>query len=125
MTVRGSRIGKSVRCRRRQGKRERVEGGTVELSRAEFAGPARARDYQFEVEQVRELAEKAGWGRIHVSVMPTEHAQYLAKYLSRDRPPCLKRWRLCAAFGEGWKPNRVKDLTRESLFSTIYRACKE
>ena len=80
---------------------------------------------RIEVAEARELAEKAGWGRVHVAVMPAEHAQYLAKYLSKDRPPCLKRWRLWAAFGEGWEPTRVKDLTRESLFSTIYRACKE
>ncbi len=97
----------------------------MEFSHAAFAWPARVRDYQIEVEQARELAEKAGWGRVHVAVMPAVHVQYLAKYLSKDRPPCLKRWRLCAAFGEGWEPTRVKDLTRESLFSTIYLACKE
>ena len=57
--------------------------------------------------------------------MPAEHARYLAKYLSKERPPCLKRWRLWAAFGEGWEPTKVKDLIKESLFSTVYRACKE
>jgi hypothetical protein len=77
------------------------------------------------VVQARALAEKAGWGRIHVTVMPAEHARYLAKYLSKERPPCLKRWRLWAAFGEGWEPTKVKDLIKESLFSTVYRACKE
>ena len=80
---------------------------------------------RIDVVQARALAEKAGWGRIHVTVMPAEHARYLAKYLSKERPPCLKRWRLWAAFGEGWEPTKVKDLIKESLFSTVYRACKE
>jgi hypothetical protein len=48
--------------------------------------------------------------------MPAEHARYLAKYLSKDRPACLKRWRLWAAFGDGWEPTKVKDLIKESLF---------
>jgi len=30
-----------------------------------------------------------------------------------------------AAFGEGWEPTKVKDLIKESLFSTVYRACRE
>jgi hypothetical protein len=80
---------------------------------------------RIDVVQARALAEKAGWGRIHVTVMPAEHARYLAKYLSKERPLCLKRWRLWAAFGEGWEPTKVKDLIKESLFSTVYRACKE
>ena len=80
---------------------------------------------RIDVVQARALAEKAGWGRIHVTVMPAEHARYLAKYLSKERPSCLKRWRLWAAFGEGWEPTKVKDLIKESLFSTVYRACKE
>ena len=36
----------------------------------------------------------------------------------------LAAW-LWAAFGEGWEPTKVKDLIKESLFSTVYRACKE
>jgi len=62
---------------------------------------------RIDVVQARALAEKAGWGRIHVTVMPAEHARYLAKYLSKERPPCLKRWRLWAAFGESWEPTKV------------------
>jgi len=30
-----------------------------------------------------------------------------------------------AAFGEGWEPTKVKDLIKDSLFSAVYRACKE
>jgi hypothetical protein len=73
----------------------------------------------------RELAERAGWGRIHVTRMPSEHSGYLAKYLSKERPECLKRWRLWAGFGKSWEWTRVKDVTPETLFSRVYRACKE
>jgi hypothetical protein len=30
-----------------------------------------------------------------------------------------------AGFGAGWEWTKVKDVMRETLFSTIYRACKE
>jgi hypothetical protein len=78
-----------------------------------------------DVNRARELATKAGWGRIHVARMPSEHAGYLAKYLSKERAECLHRWRLWAGFGKGWEWTKVKDVIRETLFSQIYRACKE
>lgn len=78
-----------------------------------------------DVNEARELAERAGWGRIHVKRVTTERAGYLAKYLSKERPECLKRWRLWAGFGAGWEWTKVKDVLRETLFSRIYRACKE
>jgi hypothetical protein len=71
------------------------------------------------------LATQAGWGRIHVTAMPSEHAGYLAKYLSKKRAECLYRWRLWAGFGKGWEWTKVKDVIRETLFSRVYRACKE
>jgi hypothetical protein len=77
-----------------------------------------------DVNKARELAQQAGWGRIHVMRIPVEKAGYLAKYLSKERPPCLKGWRLWAGFGE-WDWTKVKDLVTQSRFSTIYRACKE
>ncbi len=78
-----------------------------------------------DVNRARELATQAGWGRIHVTPMPGEHAGYIAKYLSKERPECLYRWRLWAGFGQGWEWTKVKDVIRETLFSKIYRACKE
>ena len=42
----------------------------------------------------------AGWGRIHVRRADAQAARYLAKYLSKDREPCFKRWRLWAGFGD-------------------------
>lgn len=78
-----------------------------------------------DVNRARELALKAGWGRIHVARMPSEHTGYLAKYLSKERPLCFHRWRLWAGFGKGWEWTKVKDVIRESLFSRVYQACKE
>jgi len=78
-----------------------------------------------DVNRARELAMKARWGRIHVTPMPREHAGYLAKYLSKERPECLYRWRLWAGFGKDWEWTKVKDVIREAFFSKIYRSCKE
>src|SRR5258705_12523932 len=78
-----------------------------------------------DVNRARELAMKAGWGRIHVAQMPSEHVGYLAKYLSKRRPECLYKWRLWAGFGKGWQWTKVKDVIRESLFSLVYQACKQ
>lgn len=77
-----------------------------------------------DVNEARSMAKQAGWGRIHVQKIPIERAAYLAKYLSKDRPPCFRRWRLWAGFGKGdW--TRVKDFVFDCRFSRIYRACKE
>jgi hypothetical protein len=78
-----------------------------------------------DVNRARVLAEKAGWGRIHVKRIPGGRVSYLAKYLSKDRPECLKRWRLWAGFGANWEWTKVKDVISDSLFSRIYRACKD
>jgi len=77
-----------------------------------------------DVNVARQLAKQAGWGRIHVMRIPAEQAGYLAKYLSKERPPCLKGWRLWAGFGD-WEWTRVKDVLFDSRFSRIYRACKD
>jgi beta-propeller uncharacterized protein DUF5122 len=47
-----------------------------------------------DVNRARLLAEKAGWGRIHVKRIPSERVTYLTKYLTKERPECLKRWRV-------------------------------
>jgi hypothetical protein len=76
------------------------------------------------VNQARALAEQAGWGRIHVQAIPSNTAGYLGKYLSAKRPPCLRGWRLWAAFGKGWAPTRAKDIKSDCLFTQIYQNCK-
>jgi hypothetical protein len=78
-----------------------------------------------DVNRARELALQAGWGRIHVTRMPSKHAAYLAKYLSKERPECLRRWRLWAGFGKTWEWTKVKDVGRDTLFSRVYAACRE
>lgn len=76
-----------------------------------------------DVNEARRLAAQAGWGRIHVQRIPVERATYLAKYLSKERPPCFKRWRLWAGFGD-WEWTKVKDVFFDCPFTRIYRACK-
>jgi hypothetical protein len=49
-----------------------------------------------DVNRARKLALRPGWGRIHVTRMPSEHAGYL----SEERPECLHQWRLWAGFGK-------------------------
>lgn len=78
-----------------------------------------------DVNEARRLAKQAGWGRIHVMRIPVEKAGYLAKYLSKDREPCLKRWRLWAGFGKAWDWTKVRDVVLETPRTIIYQACKE
>jgi hypothetical protein len=78
-----------------------------------------------DVNRARAIANKAGWGRIHVKRTSAERVTYLAKDLSKPRPDCLKGWRLWAAFGTGWEPPKVKDIISNSMLSRIYRACKD
>ncbi len=74
-----------------------------------------------DVNEARVLAVKAGWGRIHVKRIPAEKALYMGKYLTKeDRAPCLKGWRLWAAFG-AWESTKVKDVKFESEFNKIIR----
>ena len=55
-----------------------------------------------------------------------KRARWLSCEISfKERQECLYRWRLWAGFGEGWEWTKVKDVIRETLFSRIYRACKE
>ncbi|MDX2080723.1 MAG: hypothetical protein SFU53_08050 [Terrimicrobiaceae bacterium] len=76
------------------------------------------------VERARDLATKAGWGRIHVCRAKPSAADYLAKYLSKEREPCLKRWRLWATFGE-WEHSRVKNVALQTARARIWAVCKE
>ena len=69
-------------------------------------------------------ARKSSWGRIHVVRARHGISSYLARYLSKDRPTCLKGWRLWAGFGR-WEWTRVKDVVFDSMSSRIYRACRE
>jgi len=76
-----------------------------------------------DVNECRPMAKKAGWSRVHVQKVSAERAQYLAKYLSKEREPCFKRWRLWAAFGD-WERSKVKDIELDTPRAKIYRLCK-
>jgi len=76
---------------------------------------------RIDVNECRKLAKQAGWGRIHVERIPRAKASYLAKYLSKERPPALRKWRLWAGFGKSWEWSKVSNLVADSLFSSIYR----
>jgi hypothetical protein len=52
------------------------------------------------VDDVRAIAAKKGFGRIHVQKIPREASKYLAKYLSKRRPECFAGMRLWAPFGK-------------------------
>jgi hypothetical protein len=66
---------------------------------------------RFLIRKILQLAERYGFGRIHVQrVTETEQAvRYLCKYLSKPRVPCLKRARLWSAFGRVER-TRVRDV---------------
>lgn len=76
------------------------------------------------VEAARILALRAGWGRIHVKKANAMAGKYLAKYLSKEREPCFKGWRLWAGFGK-WNWSRVKDVIVETPRKVIWAACKQ
>ena len=44
-----------------------------------------------------------------------------AKYLSKERPECLRRWRLWAGFGAGWEWTKVKDLKSGDVTAVALR----
>ena len=72
------------------------------------------------VQIVRRIAERHGFGRIHVKRCGKWVAEYLAKYLSKEvRAGCLKGKRLWAAFGDAtW--TRVKDIIVRSWLGAEY-----
>jgi len=78
-------------------------------------------DGYLDINEARSMARRAGWGRIHVKRIPASKAGYMGKYLSKERPPCFKGWRLWAAFGKKWEWTKVSDLERDSAFARVYR----
>lgn len=72
------------------------------------------------VQIVRRIAERHGFGRIHVKRCGKWVGDYLAKYLTKEaRALCLKGKRLWAAFGDArWC--RVKDIIVSSWLGTEY-----
>lgn len=84
------------------------------------------------VDEVRKIAKKSGFGRIHVkAITDTSNADRIATYVSkylrkglRDRVPCLKGMRLWASWG-GFAGTCVKDIVRQTPFSWFWRCVKK
>jgi len=61
-----------------------------------------------------------GRGRVHVKQIKKEDANYIGKYLAKDRPPCLKGVRLWAPIG-GAALHQIKDMVVQSEFTAAYQ----
>lgn len=72
-------------------------------------------DKRYKIRKMLDMGERYGFGRTHVAQVTdvAGNIVYLCKYLSKPRPPCLKRARLWAAFGE-IERTRVKDIVSDS-----------
>ncbi len=79
-------------------------------------------DKRYKIRKILELGARYGFGRTEVKqVVDVESGiKYLCKYLSKPRPPCLKRVRLWAAFGNIPK-TRVTDIITDTPFVRILR----
>jgi len=83
------------------------------------------------VDQVRKIAKRCGFGRIHVKRIddltnPDRIACYVAKYLRKglsDRHPCLKNMRLWANWAN-WKGTKCKDIVKYTPFTWFWGLCK-
>src|SRR3954453_13579319 len=66
---------------------------------------------RFPIRTILSFSKRYGFGRMHVRAVPdvAYAVSYLCKYLSKKRPPCLKRARLWSAFGR-IERTRVKDV---------------
>lgn len=79
------------------------------------------------VRRLRELSDRAGFGRIHVVEIEGADmlavTEYLGKYLSKSRPEALKGRRLWAPFGD-WPEatTKVREIKKDTLASRVF-AC--
>ena len=80
---------------------------------------------RIDVNQCRQLSKHSGWGRIHVMRIPKEKTQYLAKYLSKERPKAFRRWRLWAGFRKCWDWTKVSHIQVESLHASVARGLRD
>jgi hypothetical protein len=79
-------------------------------------------DKRFPIRKMLDLGGRYGFGRTNVKTVKdvAGGVAYLCKYLSKRRPPCLKRVRLWAAFGEVER-TRVSDIVSDSPFVRVLR----
>jgi hypothetical protein len=84
-------------------------------------------DCRLDVTVVRPIAERFGFGRIHVEMVKKEASEligkYMGKYLTKafqKRPDCLKYKRLWACIGE-FKGSLVKNIKIDSPFTRFFK----
>lgn len=72
-----------------------------------------------DVDIVRGICRRTrGWGRIDV-VKITRDPHYVSKYLGKERPECLKGWRLWSSFGH-YRNTRCCDVLIESNRTKLF-----
>lgn len=78
---------------------------------------------RFPIRSVLPMAEAAGWGRVDVTLLPSEARYYAAKYLSKKRPACMKGMRLMACIGMA-DDVRARQVGIDSMRSKCFRQCQ-
>ncbi len=77
---------------------------------------------RWDVNEVREAAERCGFGRINVKQIPTDKAGYVAKYLRKhgrsELPRGQRRW-ACVGF-DGVPVNRVKATSKSWFLPKVW-----
>jgi len=76
------------------------------------------------VQEVRRLAIRAGFGRIHVMKARRNHADYMAKYLAKAQDGLARGRRRWGCFGS-FKGTRVKDIVIESTLTENIKRVRE
>ncbi len=77
---------------------------------------------RFPIRTILGFSKRYGFGRMDVRTVPdvAKAIGYLCKYLSKLRPPCLKRARLWSAFGD-IERTRVKDILTDTPMVRVLR----
>jgi hypothetical protein len=73
-----------------------------------------------QIDIMRCICDRAGFGRINVIEIPRERAHYVAKYLTKKRPECLRHVRLWAPVGL-IESCRVRDVVVDSEWTRTYK----
>jgi len=74
----------------------------------------------FDVDVVRPLAQRYGWGRVHVKEIPASEAAYIGKYLGKQtRENAIKGMRLWS--GLVWKCNKVRDIVNDGTVARMFK----
>ena len=76
---------------------------------------------RFEVDAIRAVSNRAGWGRVDVTRIPGKRRHYVAKYVSKEREPDLKGQRLWACLGR-FERTRISDIEKDAAWSAAFKS---